>query len=219
MQTSELISELTDGVHPVRRLYSPQRRLCLWLVLSLPVVAAAVAIISPRPDLLVKVVEARFLLEQAAALATAVAAALAALTLVAPGWPRWMVTLPALPAAVWLGTLGAGCVADWRLAGAAGLRMWPEPACLGYIAGIGLVPALVLVVMVRRGAPLAPRTTLFLAGLASAALANFGLRLFHDTDAGLMVLAWQFGSVLLLSLAAGLAGTHLLRWPHGDRRA
>ena len=209
-ETDALIERLSREAAPVRPLAPPHRRVALWLALALPVLALAVAAMGPRDDLAARLGEARFVIEQGAALATAITAAFAALVLVTPGMDQRLALLPAVPGAVWAGTLGAGCIADWMRAGSDGVRLAPEPACLVYIAAIGLVPALALVAMLRRGVPLAPRATLFLAGLAAAGLANFGLRLFHDTDAALMVLIWQFGSVLVLSGAAALAGRAVL---------
>jgi hypothetical protein len=69
-----------------------------------------------------------------------------------------------------------------------------------------------MAVMLRRGAPLTPKITTALGGLAAAGLGNFGLRLFHPQDSSLMVLVWQMGSVLLLTLLCGMAGRLLLRW-------
>ena len=60
-----------------------------------------------------------------------------------------------------------------------------------------------MAVMLRRGAPLTPFATMALGGLAAAALGDFGLRLFHSQDASLMVLVWQFGTVVVLSVLAG----------------
>lgn len=68
--------------------------------------------------------------------------------------------------------------------GAEGVRIPRDPACFGYIALIGFLPALVLLWMLRRGVPLAPRWTTLLAGLAAAGLGNFALRLFHMQAAG-----------------------------------
>jgi hypothetical protein len=39
------------------------------------------------------------------------------------------------------------------------------------------------------------------------------LRLFHPEDAGLMVLIWQLGAVLLLVALSGWVGQYLLSWP------
>ena len=51
-------------------------------------------------------------------------------------------------------------------------------------------------------------------GLAASALADFGLRLFHTTDASLMVIVWQVGTVALLTALSALLGRRLLRWRH-----
>jgi hypothetical protein len=67
-------------------------------------------------------------------------------------------------------------------------------------------------VMLRRGAPLTPRATTALGGLAAAGLGDFGLRLFHPQDASLMVLVWQVGTVFTLTAMAAWAGHYLLNW-------
>jgi len=76
--------------------------------------------------------------------------------------------------------------------------------CLPAIVLVGTVPAIAMAVMLRRGAPLTPKITAALGGLAAAGLGNFGLRLFHPQDSSLMVLVWQMGSVLLLTLLCGI---------------
>lgn len=213
-ETLHLIDRLAAEAGTVRPLASPVLRTEIWLALSLPFVAMMVILYSPRADLLEKLSQTRFLIEEGAALATAIMAALAAFAQVVPGSNRRVIWLAALPVGLWLATLGIGCLADWMRAGAAGLRVTNDIGCLGKIALIGSLPALAMVWMLRRGAPLAPRGTLFLAILAAAALGNFGLRLFHSQDAGLMVLIWQAGSVLLLAAGAGLCGPRFLCWQH-----
>jgi H+/Cl- antiporter ClcA len=64
-----------------------------------------------------------------------------------------------------------------------------------------------------------PRTTLALAALAVAALGNLGLRVYHLGDASIMVLVWHFGSVVMLSLIAGLIGKLLLNWKKAGNTA
>ena len=54
--------------------------------------------------------------------------------------------------------------------------------------------------MLRRGAPLAPRATLFLGALATAAVVAFGLRFFHIGDASIMVLTWHMGLAAVLTV-------------------
>ncbi len=213
MNTEELIDTLAREAGPVRPLPTPARRVLGWLFVALGFAAAMVWAIGPRPDLAERLTEARFLFEQGAALATAAAAAMAALALTLPDAARFWRWLPVIPGAAWLGTLGLGCLRDWAQMGPAGLRLTPDPECFAYIALIGSLPLLVLVLMLRRGAPLRPSWTLALAALAAAAVGNFALRLFHTQDAALMVLVWQVGAVLLIAGVAALCGRSVLRWP------
>ena len=210
--TDALIARLAQDAQPVHPLPHPARRMLAWAAVALGFGMAMVWAIGPRPDLTERLGDARFLLEQGAALATGLAAAAAALSMTVPGASPLLRLLPVAPGAVWVGTLSVGCLRDWGRLGPEGLAITPDPACLFYIALIGSLPALVLLSMLRRGAPLAPRWTILLAALAAAGLGNFALRFFHMQDAALMVLVWQVGSVALLAGLAGLAGRQLLPW-------
>jgi hypothetical protein len=167
---------------------------------------------SPREDLGLKIVDPRFVAEQVAALATGVAAAAAAFATVVPGVNRRVFVLALVPVATWVGSLGLGCVRSWIQFGSSGLAVRPDWFCVPAIIGMGALPALAMVVMLRRGAPLTPRLTSALGGLAAGGIGSFGLRLVHPEDASLMVLVWQVGTVSVLSVLAGWAGDHLLGW-------
>ena len=82
------------------------------------------------------------------------------------------------------------------------------------VKGIGIVPGTLILAMIRRGAPIAPITTVALAMLAAGALGAATVRLFHKQDASVMVLVWQFGSVAVLAALGGLLGRQLLSWAH-----
>ena len=90
--------------------------------------------------------------------------------------------------------------------------MRPDWFCFPAIVLVGLVPAIAMAGMLRRGAPLMPCVTTALGGLAAAGLGNFGLRLFHPQDVSLMVLVWQVGTVFMLTASAACAGRFLLNW-------
>ena len=215
MTTEELIAQLAaEARTPVRPLPPPPRRVLRWLVLSVPWVALVILVMGPRPDLAQKFGDGRWLIAQGAALVTAVMAAMAAFCSGVPGRPRWEHAMPIAPALIWTATLGAGCLQDWIVAGPGGLSFEPDWACLPGIVIVGFVPGLTMAVMLRRIAPLAPMTAVGLGGLAAAALADFGLRLFHAQDASLMVLVWQVGTVALLTALSGAVGRRLLRWRH-----
>jgi hypothetical protein len=214
VETDDLIRRLVTSAHPIRRLPPPWLRTVQWLSIALPAVGIVVILMSLRNDLAEKFVEARFLIEQAAALATAVTAAIAAFYLVVPGYSRKLALLPVLPLTIWLGSLGQGCLQNWLRFGDGAWQIYPDWICFPSIVMVGAVPALTMVAMLRRGSPMAPQITVALGALAAAALGNFGLRLFHYQDASLMVLVWQFGSVALVTALAGWRGKHILHWSH-----
>lgn len=212
MNTAKLIEQLASGVGAVRPLPPPWMRTAAWLALSLPFLALVTVAMSPRADLAAKLTDTRFLIEQAAALLTGVAAAYAAFASTIPGANRKLILLPVLPLAAWLGMLGEGCLNAWLRSGTKGLELQPDWACFPAIMLVGSLPAIVIVAMLRRGAPLAPCTSVALGGLAAAGLGDVGLRMFHAQDASIMVLVWQVGSVLVLAALAGCLGRRLLNW-------
>ena len=212
METDKFIESLAAAVRPVRPLASPWTRMVLWILVGLPYVALVVIVISPRADLLTKLTEARFLIEQGAALVTGIAAAIAAFASTIPGYDRKILLLPLPPLAVWLGSLGEGCLKTVWQFGLTGLSLQPDWFCLPAIMLVGAMPAVAMVIMLRQGAPLFPYLSAGFGALAAAGLGNFGLRLFHPQDASVMVLLWQFGSVFILTVLGGCAGRALLNW-------
>lgn len=210
--TDALIRRLAHDVEPVRPLLHPWIRTALWLGLAVPSVAVLAFLLWSRRGFPSIVSDLPFAIEQSAAFATGVTAAAAAFVSVVPGYKRKFLLLPALPLAAWLGTIGRGCVQDWIQFGSDGLRLRPDWICLPIIALMGAAPAIAMALMLRRGAPLTPRVTMGLGGLAAAGLGNVGLRFVHVQDASLMLLVWQCGAVFALSTLAGWTGPRLLSW-------
>lgn len=211
MDTDKLIACLTEDADPVRRLPSPWVRTASWFAIAIPYVAVIVMMMAPRDDLALKFSDFRFLLEQVAALCTAIGAAVAAFQSIVAGYNRRFLLLPLVPLTVWLASLGQGCVQLW-LRGEALLSFTSDFICIPAIALVGALPAVAMVLMLRKGAPLWPHTSAALGGLAAAGLGNFGLRLFHGQDASLMVLVWQMGTVFMLTILCGWAGRLFLDW-------
>lgn len=212
MQSEELIRRLAASAEPVRRLPHPIGRAATWFIVSLAYAAGLVFAIGLRPDFSAQVTEPRFVIEIAAALLTSMMAAAAAFCSTCPGRPLWerLAPLPFLIA--WLATLGEGCWRDWTLFGLEGLSVEPEFGCFWKIVASSAAPAILILVMVRRGAPIAPYLTTCLATLAAASLSAAAMLLFHRQESSVMVLVWQFGSVIALSGVAALFGRRLLYW-------
>lgn len=213
MQPEELVKILAADAKPVRRLSSPMVRLMIWLGISIAYAALVVWLMGLRPDILSKLGDARFVVELSATFMTSVLAAAAAFCAGCPGRPIWerFAPLPAL--GLWFWSLGEGCWQTFAASGAEGLSFRIDFVCLPSILLVGILPGAVILTMIRQGAPIAPTTTTALATLAAAALGATALRLFHEQDASVMVLVWQFGSVVLLASLGALTGRRLLRWP------
>lgn len=212
MDTEEFIERLAANLQPVRQLRPPWARALLWMGIALPYVAAVVWTKLMMVDTSQVSADVRFMIEQAATLATALTAAIAAFRSVIPGFDRRILLLPLAPLGLWLASVGQGCVQDWVRLGADGLTIRPDWDCFPMATIIGIVPAAAIVAMLRRGLPLHPRLTLALAALAVASVANFGLQFAHTRDASIMILTWHLGAAVVLSTLGGWLGERILGW-------
>jgi hypothetical protein len=212
IETTTLIRQLAADRRPLRPLAQPWVRTLRWVAISL-LALVVLALLWPHAPIGTSL-DRQFFMEQAAALLTGVMAATAAFASVVPGYSRRVALLVLIPLAIWLAVLGHACVQDWsdseRWASVL-LRHW---ACVPATLLAGVVPAIVLLVMLRRGAPLAPARTTALAGVAVAGHANVLMRVVHASDASLIVLAWHVLALLAVSAASTLGGRYLFTWRH-----
>ncbi len=210
MRSEELISELTAGLRPVRRMASPARQAGLWLGLAAVAVGLAVLAHGLRHDLQERMLMPQEVGQWLASVFAGVLAAVAAAMLARPdrSW-RWML-LP-VPALIgWFGSLGWGCLADLARLGPMAGQIGTSWGCLRFILAMGVPLAAVQFWLLRHAGPVRPMPVLLLGGLASAALCSAGLSLFHHLDAAVMVLLWHGGAMLLLVLAGALLGRPLV---------
>jgi hypothetical protein len=212
MDIDYFIQQLAEHAQPVARLLAPWRRTVLWLAASLVYVSMVVAAYLWADSGLPSSIEPRLVLELAAILATAVTAAIAAFSSVVPGRDWRFLLLPLIPLSVWLATLGHGCLQDWRVFGIVGLQVRADWGCAIPALIVSALPAGMMLLMLRRGAPLVPAVSLALGVLATGAIANFGLRIFHAGDLSIQILVWHAGGAVVVSLIASLAGPRVLPW-------
>jgi hypothetical protein len=211
METNQLIARLAADRATVRRLRAPWQRAALWLMISFLCVAIVTAVHIAGRDA-IEHIDVRMAVEQAAILLTGLTAALAAFSTVVPGRDWRISMLPLFPLGAWLSSLGEGCVHDWVRLGADGLRVRSDWDCVPAAIALSIPCAAVMLVMLRRGAPPFPNLSLALGALASAAVVNSGLRLFHAGDLAVMVLVWHFGGVGVVTVLAARFGDRVLNW-------
>ena len=96
--------------------------------------------------------------------------------------------------------------------GAAGLHVRADWDCAVLALILSALPASAMLLMLRRGAPLIPAVSLALGMLAAAAMANFGLRIFHAGDLSIQILVWHAGGTVVVAMIASLVGPRVLNW-------
>jgi len=212
MPTPDLIDSLVADASPVRRLRSPGVRAACWLLLAALVLGLAALHHGVRPDLALKLAQPAFVTGMAAAMLTAVLAAIAALIASVPGRSQWWLILPVPAALLWFGTIGYGCLTDWVRIGPGGISLGETASCFATLVLVGLPLSFVWLTMLRHVAWLSPAPVAMCAGLAVAAMTATALSLLHPIDATVMILLWHIGGALLLVGVSGRYGHRLLGW-------
>ena len=213
MKTDELIDRLGREVTVARPLPAPGIRTAVWLVwaLSYLVVVAMMmfaimssAGVTPTP---------LYLVQQGAALVTGIMAARAALASVIPGANNRVWAMPAMGAGIWgLSLLWAGGL-DLQASGTLGVTSQSDWPCVASMTVGGLIVGAPLAWMLRRGAPLTPGLTAFLAALAALSFADIEACLTRPHAFALTVLLWHGGTVAAVAALCALTGRRWLRWP------
>jgi hypothetical protein len=210
--TSRLIDSLVADVKPVRRLGPPSVRAICWLLFALVMLALVAVGHGVRPDLMLKLHQPAFVTNVAAALNTGALAALASFIVSVPGrsW-RWL-WLPVPALAVWTSTIGYGCLTDWVNIGPEGMSAGEAAQCFATLALTGIPLSLMMLIMLRHAARLAPTPIAMMASLAVAAMTAVALSLFHPIDATVMILMWNFGVAVIFLIVSGFGGRRLFGW-------
>jgi len=209
IMTPDLIESLVAGAKPVRRLRPPAARAVLWLLFALAIVSLLAVSHGLRPDLGARLGQPLFVTGLAASLLTGVLAAVAAFIVSLPDRSRLWLLLPAPALALWVSTIGYGCLTDWVEIGADGLRLGEAVDCFATLVLISAPLSLAILVMLRYTALLEPARAAAMGALAVSAIAAMALSLFHSLDATVMVLMWNLGIAALFVGLANLFGNKI----------
>jgi hypothetical protein len=196
----------------VRPLARPWVRANVWLAIAFPSALLVMVMMTAHGDWTSRLLMPRVIGEEVFALSTGLLAAVAAFVSVVPGYNRRALLLPLIPLGLWLGGLGQGSVREWLQLTSQGFSMESEWVCLPATMMAGAVPAIAMTVMLRRGAPLTPRLSTLLGGLAATGLGNLGVCVTHHSYGNSFVLVWHVAIVVALTVIAGSAGRRLLNW-------
>lgn len=209
-RSEDLIAALAGSARPVKRLAPPLARAALWLAIAGFVVAISVYFHGVRDDLVEELRQPREMAEWLFTLATGIGGIVAAFYVSLPDRsPRWAL-LAFAPGAIWLATVGFGCLVEYDAMGRAAFA-WGEPwMCLRYIVEMGVPLTAVALLMLRHAGPIRPGLTMVLAALGMSGLSAAGLTFFHPEHTAWLGLIWH-GAALAIVLGFGALGAALLR--------
>lgn len=211
MRTEDLISQLSIGLKPVRRLPSPLAMLGLWCLLCAGIIGAALLTSGLRADFAAWLMDGFDLYHLMSAALVALTAGYAAFQLALPDRDQRWALLP-VPAVVgWLVTMGWGCLSDLARLGPEALNITISYPCLIFIIGLGVPMTAAIVFLTRHAALLRPMPVAALGGLSAAAFASLGLSLVHELNAAVMVLVWHGVAVLVVTCIGALVGPALMQ--------
>jgi hypothetical protein len=170
-----------------------------------------------RPNLVVRLNDPIFAAALGGSLLTGILAAIAAFYLSLPDRSRLWLLLPVPALALWVATIGYGCLTDWVSIAPDGLRLGSSLECFATLLIASVPLSLLLLVMLRHAARLHPTMVGMMGGLATAGIAATALSLFHELDATVMVLVWNLGAAALIAALGGIFGRRLFGWTSPQR--
>ena len=209
MKTDDLIADLAGRLTPVQPLQPPHIRMLSWSVVALVSVAGGVMALGLRPDVVVRLFQPDFAWTLIIAVAASVVASTAALVLAVPG-AEGAVPLRRLSVVIVTAWLVGILVAVFRdSSGLTNDAHWP--VCFLRVMAVALIPAIALVVLIRRAAPLYPAWTAVLLAVASTAAGTLATQLACPIDAASHALTGHFAPVPVFGLLAAAFSHQLLR--------
>jgi hypothetical protein len=215
MNTEDLINRLGDSLTPVRPLAPPWRRAAAWLTCAAAYLCGVVLLAWARGRSLE--VAGTDLVQQGALIATAMAASVAAFASVVPASDKRLLGNPLIPGLLVMTVLLWGCVVDVRMQGTLGVGREIDWPCVVSISLGGVLLWALGVAMLRRGAPLTPRMSSMLAGVAAFSVANVEACLSRPHVFTITVLLWHGLTTALLVTALAQVGRTLLTWKKAGR--
>ena len=210
--TPDLINSLAANARPVRRLRPPLVRATFWLAFAAFILVLIGISHGLRPDFAQKVRDQVFVLGVIAALATGILATVAAFMVSLPDRSRLWQLLPAPAFAVWVSTVGYGCLTAWVGLGPEGIRLRDVAECFATLVLTSVPISAAMLLMLRYAAHLRPKAVTVMGSLAVAAITGTALLLFHALDATFMVLMWNFGVAAVFVGLGSVSGRRIFSW-------
>lgn len=209
MQTDPFIKNLTRNLEPRASIASLPKSLVLWLVAAFALSCVAVQIHGLRPEMALMLKKGSYSLELFSALATGILAAGAAIHMRIPGNKVPKRTLGAF-GLLWVVSL---ILHNLSLsASIASFHPQAELACVSAVLMFGVLPAVILITQVRRGACTEPKLTLALVAIAVTATGAAFLSLVCGNDGLIHRIVGHASPLFIITPLSWAVGRKILRW-------
>ena len=212
MSHEQLIATLASQATPVQPLPAPGVRMVRWVLLAVVTVGLAIAWRGLRANAASAFSDPTFIVTNLLILTVAVLSAWLALTLAVPGALR-------SPRATWLPIAGLGAwgaILIQQIAGTGNIAsaLMTEQVvagCMFKTYGIAVGPALVIILLAQRAAPLDWRWTASLAALSALAFGVLGTELICPITGYAHLFNWHFLPVAVLTAVTFFAAGYFAR--------
>ncbi len=213
MDTPQLISRLAEQPAPRCVGTCPFRMISQWLGVTFGGILIMMAVLGLRPDLSLRLAEPLFVAEITVLFFLLLSSGLSACWLAFPDQRQqpWLVKLPLLPVAVYA-TLIAYRLAVPEATAAAPLEKDNDIDCALCITGMAIVPAITMLLLVRRCATTVPRLTGAVALLAAATSGHLMLKFVEANDSLPHFAVSHLLPILLLCGIGFMLGKKILAW-------
>ncbi|MBA2405995.1 MAG: DUF1109 family protein [Bdellovibrionales bacterium] len=205
MRNDELISELIKKNSGVKVLATPVQSFLRWLIVSLFSISVGVAILGVREDYQDIFKNASVWIPSLINFLLALASALSAFIMSIPD--RHSKASYAIPVLTFIGWIGALALGPDFGSNEHGFEL----LCLRDVIVLGIVPAIVLVTMLYKGAVLKSGLVGCFALMASASLGAFATQFICHDDAPLHILLSHLLPVVLVGVCGIFIGRKILR--------
>ncbi len=210
MDTTELIETLANTARPVSVIRPPLFRTGCWLLIAVAIVILLAVQHGLRSDIAHQVRNPSFVFGAAASFLTGALAALSCLMASLPDRSRSWLLLPLPPLAVWMATLGYGCLTGWVSYDAGTLQFGSAFRCFATVLLVSLPLSASIFAMLRHVAHLRPAMVTLAAGLAVAGITSTAMSLLYRLDATIMNLIWNLGTTALIVVIEATVGRRVL---------
>lgn len=207
-----LVDRLVQETRPVRRLWSVRARLIVFVLLGGAVVALVGALAS-RPDIRAKLTQPPFTLELVTLLIATTFSALLALRSAVPGRSPSRYE-GALAVTLIVAAALFSCAQPLDTDTALGTFLGVGAACAARTFAFALLPWILLMTAIRRGAPTRVTTAGAWAGATALLLSTTLLRTACPEDGALHWVLWHFSPIGIGTVLSAMVASTWLSWRH-----